>query len=246
MHQSVMIRSQYNGPPKSANGGYASGLVASGLLAEGYKGPVEVSLHVPPPLDQPLSLVVTDAVSVLMQDDVKIGTAKPTRFTLEVPALPKKPVLIGKPDNPSGKFEPFDICFVCGNARSHGDGLCLHAEQVEGHAGLVAAKWDVHASFVGENGNVLPEFIWSALDCPGYFACAYGEPALLARFAVEVLAPLSGEDGAAYVYGWSLDDPSGEHGRKRKCGTAIVNAAGEIVAKAEALWVIVDPAKIAA
>lgn len=246
MHQSVMIRQQFNGPPKSANGGYASGLVASGLVANGYSGPIEVSLHVPPPLDQPLSLVVSDGVSMLTQDEIKIGTAKAAQLSLEIPAVPKKPVLIGKPHNSSGKFEPFDICFVCGNARSHGDGLCLHAERVEGYDGLVAAPWDVHPSFVGEDGNVSPEFIWSALDCPGYFACAYGEAALLARFTVEVLEPLSGGDTGAHVYGWSLDGPDSQQSRKRKCGTAIVNAAGKIVAKAEALWVIVDPAKIAA
>lgn len=245
MRRDVMISSQFNGPPKSANGGYASGLIASALKDAGYQGAVEVSLHVPPPLDAPLILSVDDGLSVLLNGDVKVGTGKPAVLDLTVPVLPSSPVLVGKPHNPSGKFEPFDICFVCGNARAPGDGLCLHAERVEGYEGLVAAPWDIHSSFIGEDGYVLPEFIWSALDCPGYFACAYGEAALLARFVVEVIKPLTG-DKSAHVFGWSLDPDKKELGRKRRCGTAVVDAAGQVVAKAEALWVVVDPAKIAA
>lgn len=244
MQQRVMISRQFNGPPKSANGGYASGVVASGLAQVDKGAAVEVSLHVPPPLDKELTLHTEGDSAVLMDGDIKVGTSKTATLSLDVPTLPITPKLIGPPVNPKGKFEPFDACFVCGNARSHGDGLCLHAEQVEGHAGLVAAPWQVHEAFAGKDGFVDPLFIWSALDCPGYFACAYGEPALLARLVVQIDAPLLAK-GSAFVYGWSLGDPEAESGRKRRCGTAIVAADGTVVAKAEALWIIVNSDKIA-
>src|SRR5918997_164188 len=51
----VLIPRRFNGPPASANGGYASGLVARYL-----RGPAEVSLRSPPPLDTALEIKRTD------------------------------------------------------------------------------------------------------------------------------------------------------------------------------------------
>lgn len=244
MRQPVVISKQFNGPPRSANGGYASGLIAGGLYAAGYSGAVEVSLHVPPPLDTPLTLEGTETGAVLLDGDTRVGTAKPATLDLPVPHLPSSPATTGKPATPDGAFTPFEQCFVCGEARHHGDGLCLHAEAVAGEQGLVYTPWSLHPSFCDADGFVDPLYIWSALDCPGYFACAYGEAALLARLNVQLITPLKG-DQPAYVYGWSLEEPGAPTSRKRRCGTAVVNAAGEVVAKAEGLWVVVDAARIA-
>lgn len=245
MQQSVIIGRQFNGPPTSANGGYASGVLASGLTTAGYTGAVEASLHVPPPLDQPMQLGADNEKALLSDGDVKVGTAKAVTLSLDLPALPQAPKFIGAPKIGKDAFRPFDQCFVCGGARHAGDGLCIEAEVVEGGNGLMGTPWQLHPNFADENGEIDPAFIWSALDCPGYFACAYGEAALLGRLTAEIVKPLKlGDD--AMVYGWSLDDPAAPKSRKRRCGTVVIDAAGDLVAKAEGLWITIDPARLGA
>ena len=51
----VLIPRRFNGPPASANGGYACGLIARYV-----GGPADVSLRSPPPLDTALELERTD------------------------------------------------------------------------------------------------------------------------------------------------------------------------------------------
>lgn len=243
MQQSISIGRQFNGPPKSANGGYASGLLARGLNEAGYGGAVEASLHAPPPLEVDMQLFASSDAAEMTLGETRVGLAKAVDFALDVPSLPTSPTLTGTPFAEAGAFTPFDQCFVCGEARHAGDGLCLHAETVEGHAGLVAAPWQIHPAFVGDDGTVDPVYLWSALDCPGYFACSYGEAALLGRMTAEMLKPLKAT-GDAMVFGWSLDDPAAPKSRKRRCATVVVDADGDIVAKAEGLWITIDPAKL--
>ncbi len=247
MHQSVIIGRQFNGPPKSANGGYASGVLATGLKQAGYNGAVEASLHAPPPLDHAMQLGATVDTALLSDDDTKVGTAKAATLSLEVPTLPSAPKFVGAPKIGKDAFRPFDQCFVCGGARHAGDGLCIEAQVVdgpEGKPGLMGAPWQLHQNFADENGEIDPAYIWSALDCPGYFACAYGEAALLGRLTADIFKPLK-LGGDAMVYGWSLDDPGAPKSRKRRCGTAVIDANGELVAKAEGLWITIDPARLA-
>ena len=247
MQQSVTIGRQFNGPPKSANGGYASGVLAAGLKQAGYSGAVEASLHAPPPLEHVMQLGADTETALLSDGDTKIGTAKAVTLLLDVPALPSTPKFIGPPKVGKDAFKPFDSCFVCGGARHAGDGLCIEAQVVDGEGGqngLVGTPWQLHPNFANENGDIDPAFIWSALDCPGYFACAYGEAALLGRLTTEIVKPLK-LGGDAMVYGWSLDDPTAPKSRKRRCGTAVFDAGGDLVAKAEGLWITIDPARLA-
>jgi len=237
MHQSITIAARYKGPPKSGNGGYSCGLMAREL-----SGAVEASLKVPPPLDKALSIITSEDGVQMLDGETLVGTAKPAALDLEVPALPATMSLIGSPVGAPGrpaKFEPFGTCFVCGHDRTHPDGLCIHSEMVEGHDGLVASKWALCEDYGDNNGLVRPEILWSALDCPGYFACAPGEAALLGRLTCEIITPLRAE-GKATVIGWDM----GGSGRKRTCGTAVFAANGTLVAKAAGLWIIVDPEKI--
>ncbi len=244
MQQSVIIGKQFNGPPKSANGGYASGVLASGLRTVGYTGAVEALLHAPPPLDHALTLGATSDAAELLDGDAKVGSAKTATLSLEVPDLPDNPHFVGDPKTAEGAFEPFDQCFVCGRARHAGDGLCLFSQCAEGQKNLVGAHWHLHQNFADADGNIDPVYIWSALDCPGYYACAYGEAALLGRLTAEIFKPLKAGDTAT-VFGWSLNDPNAPKSRKRRCGTAVVDSGGDVVAKAEGLWITVDPSKIA-
>ncbi|MFC3052038.1 hypothetical protein [Kordiimonas pumila] len=243
MQHTVTILSRFNGPPKSANGGYACGLMAKKLAGIG-DGPVEAALSAPPPLDAELLLEWTADTASLLAGGKSIGRASRTALSLDVPALPTPLVLginpVDAPDAP-GKFVPFETCFVCGQRRTLGDGLCIHSKEVEGHPGLVASDWVLDSGLASADGNVDLLYIWSALDCPGYFACAAGEAALLGRLSAEIIAPLKA-DGTATVIGWNLTKKPDS--RKRQCGTAIFDEEGTLVAKAEGLWITIDPANL--
>jgi len=243
MQQTVIIKSRFKGPPESGNGGYTCG-----LLASLFKGGAEASLRVPPPLDVELVLSRDGDTATLTHGDILVGTAVSKSCDISVPPVPQPLVLginpVDAPDAP-GAFRPFDTCFVCGEARKQGDGLCIHSKQVEGHRGMVAASWKLFEGLAGADGIVDPVYIWSALDCPGYFACAPGEAALLARLTAEVVAPLKAE-GEATVIAWDLAAPGTEKGRKRRCGSAVYDVAGTLVAKAEGLWITVDPSTLKA
>ena len=235
----LTIPARFKGPPHSANGGYVCGLMASRI-----EGDVAASLKSPPPLDTPITLVQSgDSVELHLHDRL-LGRAQATELDLTVPPLPEALELGMDPVDAPGRpkeFAPFSTCFVCGKDRSHPDGLCIHPRQVVGRDDMVAAHWRLHAGLADEDGSVAHEFLWAALDCPGYFACAAGEAALLARLTVGIRAALPAA-GEATVVGW---DMSGT-GRKRRCGTAIFAPDGSLVAKAEGVWVVVDPSSITA
>jgi hypothetical protein len=241
MHHTITIKARYNGPPKSANGGYACGLMAAHL-----KGAVEASLKVPPLLNKAFQLEVSTGSVRMLDGEQLIGSAREVVLDLEVPRVPRPLVLAGDPVDAPGrpkKFAPFETCFVCGHDRHHPDGLCIHSKLVEGAPSMVASPWMLDGDYADADGMVRPEILWSALDCPGYFACAPGEAALLARLTCEILKPLPAS-GEATVIGWDLAKPGATVGRKRTCGTAVFDANGALVAKAKGLWIIVDPARM--
>src|SRR3954447_13373491 len=113
----ALIPRRFNGPPASANGGYACGLVARSI---GY-GPAEVSLRSPPPLDTALELVRGDDGSVILRHrDVLVAEGRPAEaLDLEPPARPsvaaarealrRHPWLQDR--------HPFSDCYVCGAGR---------------------------------------------------------------------------------------------------------------------------------
>ncbi|UTW55565.1 hypothetical protein [Kordiimonas sp. SCSIO 12610] len=229
----VIIARRFNGPPSSGNGGYVSGLVGAHI-----KGAAEVSLRLPPPLDTAMEISRNEDGVILHTGETIYGVGKSAIPDLEVPSLSHG---LTYDDHPSDvKFQPFDTCFVCGDARTLGDGLCIHAKPITGYDGHVGANWKLHKSLADKDGFVDPVYIWSALDCPGYAACAYGEPALLARMTTKITAKIKCE-GTAFVMGWS----KGASGRKRFCGTAIYDQDCNLIAASSALWVVVKSEQIA-
>ena len=239
MITNITIDARYKGPPKSANGGYSCGVMAMHL-----DGAVEASLKVPPPLETALIVDVVSGKARLLDGEQLVGSAFETTLDLDVPCVPSPLVMAGDPVDAPGRpktFAPFGTCFVCGQNRDHPDGLCIHTKLVDGKPGMVAAQWRLDRDYADTKGAVRPEILWSALDCPGYYACAPGEPALLARLTAEIFAPLPAS-GAATVIGWDM----GGSGRKRTCGTAVFSADGALVAKAKGLWVVVDAERLKA
>lgn len=135
----------------------------------------------------------------------------------------------------------FPTCFVCGPDRSPGDGLRIFPGDLPGRP-ISAAPWIPGASLGDEAGRVLPEFIWSALDCPsahGLLALPKGTAAVLGELSVRIDEPTSvGEK--CVVLGSSL----GGDGRKCYGASALYSEAGRTVAVAQATWITVPAAAL--
>lgn len=126
----------------------------------------------------------------------------------------------------------FGHCFVCG--RSRHDGFDLFTGPVAG-TDLVASPWIPPGWAADADGIVLPEFVWAALDCPGYFALHDPDTtvAYLARQQVEILAPIH-TDVEYVVVGRPLE----RDGRKGVSATAVLDLDGKVLAHAECLLVV--------
>ncbi|HVM17365.1 MAG TPA: hypothetical protein VM290_07280 [Gaiellaceae bacterium] len=213
----VTIDPRFNGPPRSANGGYTCGLVAS--LAG---GGVEVTLRSPPPLGTPLRW---DGER-LWDGDALVAEAAPAgSLDLDVPdAVGWDEAAAATPHYAGFAQHAFPTCFVCGPERAPGDGLRIFASPVRGD--LVAATWEPPE-------HVGPQLVWAALDCPGAFAVGFsarGET-VLGRMAAEIRrAPEPGE--RCVVVAW----PRGEDGRKLYAGSALY-AGEELLAAARQTWI---------
>ncbi|GAC1440043.1 MAG: hypothetical protein NVSMB55_03330 [Mycobacteriales bacterium] len=215
---SLRIERRYCGPPSSANGGVACGLLAETVAAS----TVTVTLRRPPPLD--VELRVRDGS--LYDGDHLVATAVPG--SLRVAAQPPVSVEDARAAAPSyaGLVEhPFPGCFVCGTART--DGLGLRPGPIA--PGVVAAVW--------RPASDQPFLLWAALDCPGGWAPDLpGRPLVLGRMSLHRMAdPVVGADHV--VVGWTL----ATEGRKTFSGTALYAADGTVLAVAEQTWFAVDP-----
>jgi hypothetical protein len=255
----VVIPGRFNGPLRSGNGGYCSGVF--GALVE---GPAAVDLRSPVPLDTPLAVVDdhgpsggkgeggaagsgdgkcgagTGAGVRIFDGETLVASARPAAaLALEPPA----PVDLAEASEGCRHYRgaadgEFAHCFVCGRARE--DALGVFAGPVPGRD-LVAAPWTPPDWSAADDGSVRPELVAAALDCPAYFAgvIEFEVPpvAFLAHFEVALRAPVPvGEELVAV--GW----PRRREGRKRWAGSAILTAAGEPLALAEALMIQPRPA----
>jgi hypothetical protein len=214
----MIIPPRFNGPPNSANGGYACG-----LMSEALGGGFEVTLKRPPPLGVNLDLVGNE----LRQGDVVIAEARrATQVDLEAPEA----VSVQEAEEASKGFPGFEhhaypTCFTCGPDRS--DGLRIFPGPVEGREGLVAAPWIPD--------EVRPEIVWAALDCPGGWAIDHfqREGVMLGRMFTGIRG--MPERGRAHVVvGW----PMGEDGRKRHAGSALYTDVGEVLAVARSTGIV--------
>ena len=215
----MIIPARFNGPPGSANGGYACG-----LFSEALGGGFEVTLLVPPPLETRLDIVGAE----LRHGDVVVARARRAAHSdADVPA----PVSLEEAEKASTHYAGFEhhaypTCFTCGPRRD--DGLGIFAGPVEGQEGVVAAPW------TPETG-IRAEIVWAALDCPAGWAVDnfQREGVLLGRMAASIHGrPEPGEGHV--VIGWRI----GEEGRKRFAGSALYATDGDLVAHARSTWIV--------
>jgi hypothetical protein len=232
MAEFITIARRFRGPPDSANGGYACGLLAKQL-----SGAARVRLHLPPPLEQPLSITRTDADQVRMLGGEKVvAEGVSAEIANQVPATVSVDVARKAAQNFRwASRHPFPGCFVCGPERHAGDGLCIFPGRVPDRE-LVAAAWIPDVSVCDATGHVRPEVLWAALDCPSWFGVLEFESkvdfALLGQLTARILRrPLLNEP--CVVLGWSR----GRDGRKLYGGAALYTSSGELLGSSDAVWV---------
>lgn len=226
----VTVERRFHGPPDSGNGGYVAGLVARELGGSG----CAVTLHRPPPLEQQLAINRSlDSVS-LMDGEELVASAAAGAAGIAVPAPPSiDQAQAAERDYVGHHRHRFPDCFVCGPDRAQGDGLRIFPGLIG--AGRVASTWTPAPDLAGKDGYVRSEFLWAALDCPGYFAVEEAAGlALLGRMTAVIERPVAAGTPLV-VSGWAI----ASEGRKHQVGTALHLATGEIVAKARSTWITV-------
>lgn len=230
----------YVGPPKIANGGYVCGLMAKLI-----DGPADVLIRKPTPVGQEMQVVTEgDGTYYLIDDEKVVVQAKETSFDLEVPKPPtyemaveaaKTSIALKNSPYPGMKtlgIHPF--CFCCGADSSEVRGLKIHPGRINGSE-MVAAPWIPAPELGNESGYVRPEFIWTALDCPGAFAfleLTGHRPGMSGRLVGKIDLPLLiGE--LCVVIAW----PVAIEGKKLFAGTALFNSLGLPVGRVLATWI---------
>lgn len=224
--ETLLLSSRFNGPPDSANGGYTCGRLAALLDSPC----VEVTLRLPPPLDQEMEVRRLEGKVQLLAGDDLVAEAVPGELEMEIPWSPSfEEARTASRGYIGHSHHPFPTCFVCGPGRN--DGLAIFAGAI---GKQVAAPW-VPAQELGDDaGFVRPEYMWCALDCPGAFSVEQNpeNPRVLGRLVGELYRPLPVGDQAV-VLGW----PMGYERRKAFAGTAIFDSQGALCAAARAIWI---------
>ena len=224
----VTIAPRFCGPPGLGNGGYSAGLLAGFASGEA----VDVRLRLP--LAVALDVVAADDGSVELYGAGHL-LASAESCELEVPEPPTfaeaSAAAVGYPGT---RQHVSPDCFVCGPDRAAGDGLRVFTGVVrDGEHRTVAGAWRPNASLAGTRGRVRPEFMWAALDCPGYFAVMPEDRSMLVgRFTCRVERSVE-VDEPCVVLAWRVDGS----GRRQRAGTAIFGADGACVARALATWI---------
>lgn len=247
----VSIANRFCGPSTSGNGGYTAGLMADTVAAlESAAGaahaPTEAlstRLRRPPPLGVPLRVQAGGDGQYLLTgldaaDAPPIAESNWRRFAPGQVPTPVDPstARATRPRNEHWSPKRFGDCFVCGCARAVGDGLRLSPSAVDPAVatvkGLVATVWTPDPSLY-ESGLLAPRFIWSALDCPGYFAVADDEEyLLLGEMSAQIHATVTAGT-TLLVQAW----PLGAEKRSKFAGTALYTEAGQLVAVGHTRWV---------
>jgi hypothetical protein len=226
----LIIPSRFNGPPVSGNGGYTCG-----LFAEHIGACAEVTLRRPPPLERPLHVAREADTWQLLDGDALVASGRVAEPDVSVPAAPSFAAAQAAEAHYEGhKWHHFGTCFVCGTARAAGDGLRLFTGRL-GDTDMVASSWLPDASVAEERGEVARAVVWSALDCPTYFAgrqAGYGRWAVLGRQTAALRSPVRvGEPHVVVAWPIRVD------GRKWEGGSALFRADGALCAYARCLWI---------
>jgi hypothetical protein len=217
----MIIKSRFNGPPGTGNGGYSAGLFAAAYRRRP-SGALEVTLRRPPPLDVPLTVQegrVSDGVGEVVAE---IREIEP--FTALVPPVPMVAAERAAHAYPGFTDHPFPTCYVCGPQRT--DGLRIFPGPT--------ADGRMAAPFVVPSDVDVPT-VWASLDCPGGWSIiAPGRPYVMGRMAAVVSAvPEPGDK--CVVVGATVETS----GRKAVVNSTLYGPSGEPLAYARATWIAI-------
>ena len=232
----VTVPARFNGPPQSANGGWFAGALAHEVLAAcdaAATSAVSVRLLAPPPLDRELHLQAGETAYDLIDGEHRIASAT---LAPDLAAPPSGPVsyadaLAAGPGYEGLLQHPFPTCYSCGTRRT--DGLALRPGPVASSSeGAYAAAWLVE--------EVSVPIAWAAMDCPGGWSAGIaGRPMVLGTMTAAVYGlPEVGDE--CVVMAW----PGGGEGRRFHSSTALFGPGQELLGRADAIWIAVDPAAI--
>lgn len=226
----LVVPARFCGPPGSANGGWFAGLLAA---RSGMADPVEVTLRQPPPLDLGLDVRTGDGVTTAGFGGGLIAEARAGTLTEVVGPVDQGTARAAMARYAGLGKHPFPGCFVCGTDRPAPDGLGLRPGRLEDRPDTVATSWSPHASLADAGGQVPPNLVWAALDCPGgWSGDLVGRPMVLGRMTAAVDAvPRLGEP--CVVVGRRL----GEDGRKTRTASTAYDSDGRVLGRAEAVWI---------
>ncbi len=205
------------------------------MLGSFFNCATEVTLRIPPPLDEYLEVNTNDSNKILLLNGkTVVAEARPANVKLDIPQPPRYEEAVEFSKNYIGfEHHYYPTCFVCGPQREHGSGLRIFPGQIPGK-NMVAAPWIPDASLANDDGFIKPEIIWSCLDCPGAFAIlTLGlRMMLLGKLAVKIENHIKPGDKCV-VIGW----PISTEGRKLHAGTALFSESGTLCAMAKATWI---------
>jgi hypothetical protein len=240
----LLLSGRFNGPARSANGGFTAGSLAE-QVSDVFGRAVEVTLRRPPPLEVPLTVSSVDGVTVLSDGDNPVAEAVPTSQVMDpVEVVSPRVAAEAMGRYPGLRSHPFPTCFSCGPDREEGDGLRIFPGPVDTDPGFVASLWvpqPGHAESTDLVDGVQRCGVattWAALDCVGGWSeDLEGRPCVLGRMTARVDAlPVVGETHV--VVGRHL----GTDGRKSFTASTLYDADGRIVGAARHTWIQVDPA----
>jgi hypothetical protein len=229
-NRELVIDPAFEGPPASAHGGYACGVLAQHLADD-----AEITLRRPVPLGTTLRLapdnggvalhdehdVIAEGASIQLEDH----TPQPPTFAEALAATASFPGL---------HSHPFPRCVGCGTDRADALALRVFPGPLADRE-LLAAVWYPSGDATAD-GLIKPEFAWAALDCPGGWAASHfgrvDRPAVLGRMAARLVPTIMAQE-AHIVVGW-LEETSG---RKLFAGSALYTRDGVLQGFARQTWI---------
>jgi hypothetical protein len=226
----VVIDLAFEGPPASAHGGYACGMLAAHLPAD-----AEITVRAPVPLGTALELAPYHGGLALHDGTTVVAEGASTRLANGAPQPPAfAEALAATASFPGLRSHPYPRCVGCGTGRTDAVALRLFPGPLVGQD-LVAAVWYPSRDATAD-GLIRPEFAWAALDCPGgWAAISFGRvdrPAVLGRMAARLLEPIRAQS-AHIVVGWL----EGVSGRKLTAGSALYSRDGVLQGFSRQTWI---------
>lgn len=237
----LVIPRRFNGPPHSGNGGWTAGSLARLLPGDHRGATITVRLHLPPPLDTPLTVDEPPGGAgprVLAADPQ--GRTVAEAIISEHDLTPVSPVSVTQAVEAEKEYagrrrHPFPECFVCGPLRRSDDGLRIFAGPVAGRTGpagepVVAAAWTPY--------EIDTPITWAALDCPGGWSSdLIDRPVVLGTMTARIDRLPSTAQRHVVV-----GEQRGSEGRKVFTAASLYGDDGALIATAEHTWITIDPA----